>query len=89
MMHIHFSDIAWADYTYWQKEDRKTLQKINKLIEDIKRNGYHGIGHPELLTGNLSGFASRKIDDKNRLVYRMANDGAIEVVQCKGHYKDK
>ncbi|MDR1067658.1 MAG: Txe/YoeB family addiction module toxin [Clostridiales Family XIII bacterium] len=88
-MSVYFSDNAWADYTYWQTEDRKTVKKINKLIADMVRGGYAGIGHPELLAGDLSGFASRKIDEKNRIIYRVSAAGRIEIVQCRGHYGDK
>jgi toxin YoeB len=81
-------DKAWDDYIGWQSEDKRTLKKINQLLKDIDRNGYDGIGKPEPLTGNLSGFWSREIDDKNRLVYRI-RDNKIEIAQCKGHYDDK
>lgn len=63
-----FTKNGWADYVYWQTEDRKTLKKINQLIEDIARNGNEGIGKPEPLTGNLTGFWSRRINDKDRLI---------------------
>ena len=82
-----FTDNGWKDYVYWKTEDRKTLKKINRLIEDICRNGNEGIGKPEGLKENLSGYWSRRIDDVNRLVYRIEND-LIEVYQCKGHYDD-
>jgi toxin YoeB len=87
MMEKSWYDRAWADYIGWQSEDRRTLKKINLLLKDIDRNGYKGIGKPEPLTGNLSGFWSREIDGKNRLVYRIRND-KIEIAQCKGHYDD-
>ena len=82
-----FSDIAWSDYLYWQTQDKKTLKRINQLLQDISRNGYEGIGKPEPLKGNMSGFWSRRIDDTHRLVYRVTN-GNIEIIQCKGHYND-
>ena len=66
-----FTENGWADYTYWETEDRKTLKKINQLIEDICRNGNEGTGKPEPLTGNLSGYWSRRINDKDRLIYRV------------------
>ena len=69
-----WSDEAWKDYLYWQKQDKKTLKRINLLIQDIDRNGYDGIGKPEPLGENWSGFWSRRIDEKNRLVYRIKND---------------
>ena len=77
------------DYIYWQTQDRKTLNKINKLIDDIIRNGYEGIGHPEPLKNNFSGKWSREIDDKNRLVYKILENNRVEIYQCKGHYDDK
>lgn len=81
-------DEAWDDYVSWQREDKKTLKRINALVKDIERgNGFDGIGKPETLRGNLSGFWSRRIDDANRLVYRV-KDGVLEIVSCKGHYDD-
>ena len=81
-------DEAWDDYVSWQREDKKTLKRINALVKDIERgNGFDGIGKPESLRGNLSGFWSRRIDDANRLVYRV-KDGVLEIVSCKGHYDD-
>ncbi len=85
MSNVMFSDRAWEEYCYWQKQNKKTLKKINQLLIDIKRNGFTGIGKPEPLKNNLSGFWSRRIDDTNRLVYKITND-CIEIVQCKGHY---
>lgn len=83
-----WSDEAWEDYLYWQTQDKKTLKRIHQLIKDIDRNGYAGIGKPEPLGENLSGFWSRRIDEKNRLVYRLS-DGNIEIAQCRTHYKEK
>lgn len=81
-------DEAWDDYVSWQREDKKTLKRINALVKDIERgNGFDGIGKPEPLRGNLSGFWSRRIDDANRLVYRV-KDGVLEIVSCKGHCDD-
>lgn len=81
-------DEAWDDYVSWQREDKKTLKRINALVKDIERgSGFDGIGKPEPLRGNLSGFWSRRIDDANRLVYRV-KDGVLEIVSCKGHYDD-
>jgi toxin YoeB len=83
-----FLDTGWADYCYWQDKDRKTLRKINKLLNDIDRNGAaEGTGHPEPLKGTMSGWWSRHIDDKNRLVYRVVND-TIEIDSCVSHYGD-
>ena len=78
-------DEAWEDYIYWQNQDKKTIRRINSLIKDIERNKFHGIGKPEPLKGDLNGFWSRRIDDTNRLVYRINND-ILEIVSCKGHY---
>ena len=83
-----WQDDAWEDYLYWQKQDKKTLKRINQILKDIDRNGYEGRGKPEPLSGNLSGFWSRRIDDKNRIVYRIFND-RIEIAQCGSHYRDK
>ena len=78
-------DEAWDDYLYWQSQDKKTLNRINGLIRDIERNNFDGIGKPEPLKGELSGFWSRRIDDTNRLVYRISN-GVLEILSCRGHY---
>lgn len=86
-MHSLWHDEAWEDYLYWQTEDRKTLRRINQLLKDISRNGYDGIGKPEPLKGDLSGWWSRRIDEGNRLVYRIHN-GVIEIAQCRSHYED-
>lgn len=80
-------DEAWDDYTYWQVQDKKTLKRINILIRDIERDNFDGIGKPEALHGDLSGFWCRRIDDVNRLVYRI-NNGVLEILSCKGHYDD-
>jgi len=81
-------DTAWDDYLYWQTQDKKTLKRINKLLQDIERNGYNGIGKPEPLKGDLSGYWSVEIDKKNRIVFRI-NDGKLDIVQCGSHYRDK
>ena len=88
MNKITFSRNGWEDYLYWQKQDKKTLKRINLLINDISRNPYIGIGKPEMLTGKLFGHCSRRIDEKNRLVYIIERD-SIEIIQCKEHYDDK
>lgn len=85
MSKISFSEHAWQDYLYWQGQDKKVLKRINLLLQDIERNRYVGIGKPEALRGDLSGFWSRRIDEVNRLVYRVSGE-FIEVIQCKGHY---
>ena len=76
---------AWSDYVYWQGQDRKTLKRINALIQDAMRNPFDGIGKPEPLRETLSGFWSRRIDDVNRLVYTV-EDGALVIVACRYHY---
>ena len=81
-----WTDRAWNDYLYWQTQDKKTLKRVNQLLMDIDRNGYKGIGKPEPLKGNLSGWWSRHINDANRIVYRLEN-GNIEIAQCRGHYE--
>ncbi len=83
-----FADAGWEDYLYWQTEDRKTLKKINQLLCDIGRNGNEGIGKPEPLSGNLSGYWSRRINDKDRLIYRIDEDN-IYILACRYHYGDK
>ena len=82
-------DDTWDDYVHWQSEDRKTLRRINKLLEDIERNGYNCIGKPEPLKGDLSGYWSVEIDKKNRIVFRIDDNGRIEILQCGSHYRDK
>lgn len=85
MNNISFTARAWEDYCYWQTQDKKTLKRINILLIDIQRNSFAGIGKPEPLKENLNGYWSRRIDDTNRLVYRISNQ-QIEIIQCKGHY---
>ena len=80
-----FSELGWDDYVYWQTQDKKTLKRINLLLNDIARNGYEGIGKPEPLKNNLSGWWSRRINEEDRLVYRIEAN-TIEIAQCKGHY---
>ncbi|AMD95939.1 Txe/YoeB family addiction module toxin [Leptotrichia sp. oral taxon 847] len=85
MKKIWFEE-AWNDYLYWQVQDKKTLKRINQLIKDIEKNHPIGIGKPEQLKGDLSGFWSRRIDDRNRLVYRIIDEEILEIVSCRGHY---
>lgn len=85
MNKITFTSQAWEEYCYWQTQDKKTLKRINLLLQDISRNGFTGIGKPEPLKENLSGYWSRRIDETNRLVYRIS-DEYIEIIQCRGHY---
>jgi len=86
-MRLLWEERAWEEYCYWQTQDKKVLKRINVLIKDIQRNTYEGIGKPEPLKGNLSGWWSRRIDDLNRIVYR-EKDGAIIIASCNGHYEE-
>ena len=84
-MKLIFSDHAWEDYLYWQKNDKKILRRINTLIKEIKRNPFEGIGKPEPLKHALSGYWSRRLNDEHRIVYK-ATDGAIQIAQLRYHY---
>ena len=84
-MKLLWDERGWEDYLSWQSEDKKTLKRINTLVKDIQRDPFKGIGKPELLTGDLSGWWSRRIDDTNRIVYREQN-GIIIIASCRGHY---
>jgi toxin YoeB len=84
-MNVLFSDEGWEDYQYWQANDIKLLKKINDIIKDIKRNSNQGIGQPEKLKGNMSGWMSRRINLEHRIVYRIDSD-AIVIIQCRYHY---
>lgn len=86
MSKITFLESAWEEYLYWQLEDRKTLKKLNKLIKDIQRSPFDGIGKPESLKENLGGYWSRRVDEVNRIVYCVNNE-IIVIVSCKGHYE--
>lgn len=83
-----WSEDAWEDYLYWQTQDKKILKKINQLLKDIDQNAYESIGKPEPLRGDLSGYWSVRIDNKNRIVFRIKDD-YLEIWQCGSHYKDK
>jgi len=85
MNKISFSAKAWEEYFYWQLQDKKTLKRINSILADIQRNNFVGIGKPEPLKNTFAGYWSRRIDNTNRLIYKI-NNGFIEVIQCKGHY---
>ncbi|XKM12525.1 Txe/YoeB family addiction module toxin [Orbaceae bacterium ac157xtp] len=80
-----FTDESWGDYLFWQKTDKKTLKRVNDLLKDIDRNLYSGIGKPEPLKFNLSGYWSRRIDGENRLVYKIENNNII-ILSCRYHY---
>jgi len=85
-MNKSWYDKAWDDYLYWQSQDKKTLKRINQLIRDVERDPFNGIGRPEPLKEDLSGFWSRRIDETNRLVYRV-NGELLEILSCRGHYE--
>ena len=82
-----WSDGAWEHYLYWQGQDRRTIRRINALLQSIERNGYDAIGKPEPLKNNYSGWWSVRIDEENRLVFKIA-DGVLKIASCKGHYEE-
>ncbi len=86
-MKLKWDEEAWSDYLYWQTQDKKTLKKINALLNDAMRNPFEGIGKPEPLK-HRSGYWSRRIDEKNRIVYKVEGDSLI-IAATKGHYDDK
>jgi toxin YoeB len=86
MRNVTFTDECWSDYLYWQGQDKKTLKRINELIKSAQRSPFEGIGKPEPLKENLSGFWSRRIDDRNRLVYQ-ADDNELLIISCRYHYE--
>lgn len=81
-----FSDLAWGHYLYWQGEDKKVLKKINALLLDIERNSNEGLGKPEPLKHELSGFWSRRITETHRLIYSIDQDN-IYIASCRNHYR--
>ena len=87
MSNLTFEEKAWEEYLYWQTQDKKVIKRINMLLKDINRNSFEGIGKPEPLQGNLSGYWSRRIDEVNRIVYKKQNE-TIVIATCKGHYDD-
>ncbi len=84
---LAWTNEAWGDYIYWQTQDKKTLKRINKLIEATMRDPCEGIGKPEALRENLAGFWSRRIDDMNRLIYAI-DDEYLTIISCRYHYAD-
>jgi len=84
-MKLIFADEAWEDYLYWQESDKKVLKRINELIKAIRQEPFKGIGDPEPLKFNWSGFWSRRINREHRLVYMVEND-SILIAQCRYHY---
>ena len=87
MIDLLFLPDGWEDYLYWQTQDKKILRRINALIRDIQRDPFAGIGKPEPLKHELSGYWSRRITDEHRLVYKVA-DNTVYILACKKHYKD-
>jgi toxin YoeB len=85
-MKLIFSDHAWDDYLYWQRTDKKTLQRINQLIKDIQRSPFEGIGKPEPLKHSMTGYWSRRINDEHRIVYKVDDDGMF-IAQLRYHYR--
>ena len=85
MMNKLFSDESWNDYLYWQASDKKIIKRINELLKDISRTPFSGIGKPEALKFNLSGYWSRRIDGEHRLVYKIENN-CIIILSCRYHY---
>lgn len=84
-MKLVFSENAWEDYLYWQKADKKTLRRINKLIEATKRQPFEGIGKPESLKHSLAGYWSRRINEEHRMIYKVTED-ALLIAQLRYHY---
>lgn len=84
-MKLVFSDEAWEDYLYWQKQDRKMVERINKLIQEVKRDPFSGVGKPEPLKHALAGFWSRRITDEHRMVYRVEGE-SLQIAQLRYHY---
>lgn len=82
---LAWTEAAWSDYVYWQTQDKKTLKRINRLIKDTMRSPFDGIGKPEPLKENLSGFWSRRIDETNRLVYAIEAN-RVTIISCRYHY---
>ena len=85
-MILSFADDAWSDYLYWQEEDKKILKKINRLIKEIQREPFGGIGEPEPLKYNWSGYWSRRISIEHRLVYKVTETHLL-IAQCRYHYR--
>ena len=84
-MNLTFTPSAWEDYLWFQQHDRKLLKRINQLIQDVLRTPFEGIGKPEPLKGDLSGYWSRRINDEHRLVYSAKNDHVV-IIACRFHY---
>ncbi len=87
-MRLLWHENGWEDYLWWQAQDKKTMKRINLLIRDMQRSPFDGIGKPEPLKDNLSGWWSRRIDEENRIVYRVQDD-AIVIASCRNHYDER
>ncbi len=85
-MRINWEPLAWNEYVDWQTADKAILKRINRMIKEIQRTPFEGIGKPEALKHDLSGYWSRRIDEANRLVYQVEND-VLTIIQCHGHYQ--
>jgi toxin YoeB len=85
MRKLLFTDESWCDYLYWQTQDKRTLKRINALLREVQREPFEGIGKPEPLKGNLSGYWSRRIDEEHRLVYS-ADENVVTIISCRHHY---
>lgn len=85
-MELIWSSQAWEDYLWWQTQDRKVLKRINTLLKDIQRNGNEGIGKPEALRNNLSGYWSRRITEEHRLVYKIVGS-SVRIAAVRYHYE--
>lgn len=84
-LNIMWTAEAWDDYVYWQGQDKKTLKRINQLIKDMQRAPFEGVGKPEPLKENLTGYWSRRVDETNRLVYEVAGR-QLNIISCRYHY---
>lgn len=86
MYFLAFEKTGWDDYCYWKTQDKKTIKKVDGLIQEIFKNPFEGTGKPEKLRANLSGYWSRRIDDQNRIVYTVV-DNFVLIARCKSHYE--
>lgn len=86
-MALVWDDDAWEDYLWWQSSDRSVVKRINRLLRDVQRGGHEGIGKPEPLRFQLSGYWSRRITDEHRLVYRIDDNGDVLIASCRYHYE--
>lgn len=85
-MTLYFSKEAWEDYLYWKENDKKMLKRANLLIKDALRNPFQGLGKPEPLRNDLSGFWSRRISQEHQLIYKVSDEGNLYILKCRYHY---